>query len=74
MNTSAYQARLEDEVWVAVNGPELVHCESIVREAMAGYWHGRMHFVRRSNKIKSYIHSEAIDSLVNKPARLPFMV
>jgi hypothetical protein len=47
MNTSAYQARLKDEVWMAVNGPEQVHCESIVLEEMAGYWHSHMHFVRR---------------------------
>ena len=28
------QDRLEDEVWVAINGPEVVHCEGIVREAI----------------------------------------
>ena len=57
-----------------MNGPELVHCEAIVREAMATYWEGgRMHFVRRSSHIKSYTHSEAIDSIVKKPPRLPFM-
>ena len=28
------QQRLEDELWVAINGPEVVHCESIVREAV----------------------------------------
>ena len=26
------QKRLEDELWVAINGPEVVHCDSIVRE------------------------------------------
>ena len=25
------QKRLEDELWVAINGPEVVHCDSIVR-------------------------------------------
>ena len=63
-----------DEMWVSVNGPELVHCDPIVREAMANYWGGKMHFVRRSNNIKTYAHSEAIDSIVKKPPRLPFMI
>ena len=34
---------------MAVNGPELVHCDSIVREAMGSYWGGKMHFVRRKS-------------------------
>ena len=32
------QSRLEDEVFVSINGPELVHCDSVVEEANTLYW------------------------------------
>ena len=32
------QGRIEDLMWVSVNGPELAHCEGVVREAMVSYW------------------------------------
>ena len=32
------QKRLEDELWVAINGPEVVHCDSIVREPVKKKW------------------------------------
>ena len=54
---------------------------AVVREAMSSYWSAarmagnrRGYFVRRSENIKSYIVSKAIDQLVSKPPRLPFMV
>ena len=61
---------------MAVNGPELVHCDSIVREAMGSYWGGKMHFVRRKSNpsVKTYSHSEAIDTMVKKPPKFPFML
>ena len=67
------QARLENKVWVAVNGPEVVHCEGIVKEAIKEGLGGG-HFIRRSQNIKTYKVSKAVDSLVNKPAKVPFMV
>ena len=65
---------------VAVNGCEIVHCDSLVKEAMGKYWsnskrrkdlHG--HFVRRSSNIKDYTHSEVVDRLVMKNPRLTIM-
>ena len=32
------QERLEYEMMIAINGPEVVHCDSVVKEAMAMYW------------------------------------
>ena len=68
-------------MWVAINGPEMTHCTSVVREAMSSYWGGarqegnrRGHFVRRSEKIKSYIVSEAVDKIVRKTPKVPFLV
>ena len=67
------QDRLEDEVWVAINGPEVVHCEGIVREAIR-VGEGGGHFIRRGGNIKSYGVSKAVDSLVKKPPKVPFML
>ena len=66
------QQRLEDELWVAINGPEVVHCESIVREAVTK---DGSNFIRRSENIKSWKHgSKSVTSLVSKAPKIPFMV
>ena len=69
------------QMWVAVNGPEMAHCTGVVRDAMASYWSSsklegnrRGHFVRRSEKIKSYTVSETVDSIVNTAPKVPFML
>ena len=69
--------RLDDEVMVAINGPELVHSDDIVDEAMAEYLSKsrrrndkESHFVRRSQHIKSYCISKAVDNIVNAVPRL----
>jgi hypothetical protein len=75
------QSRLDDECMVAINGPELVNCDDVVKESNASYWSkfkregDRLgHFVRRSGKILQFDVSKAIDSHTKKPPRLPFMV
>ena len=67
------QQRLDDQVWVALNGPEVVHCEGVVKEAMM-IREGGSHFIRRSQDIKSYTTSKAVDSIVSKTAKLLFMI
>ena len=66
------QVRLENEVPVAINGPEVQHCQSIVREAMR-VGEGGGHFIR-SNNIKQYTVSKAVDTLAKKKPRVPFML
>ena len=74
------QDRLEQECMVAINGPVEVHCDSVVKEALASYW-GRQtmvanragHWVRRSGDIRQYAISEAVDRIVNLPPSVPFM-
>ena len=68
------QDRLEDEAMVSINGPDLVHADSIIIEALRSYWSESKdknnldgHFVRRSNKIISYNTSRAVDAILNKP-------
>lgn len=77
---SLTQDRLEQECMVAINGPVEVQCDSVVQEALASYW-GRQsmvanragHWVRRSEDIRHYAISEAVDTIVNKPPSVPFM-
>ena len=69
------------QVMVAVNGCEVVHCDSLVKEAMAAYWstskdlaNRQGHFVRRSNRIETYLVSEAVDHQVKKQPKLYVMM
>ena len=75
------QERLEDEIMVAWNGEDPYHCDSVVQEAMNSYWgeckrlvNRGGHFIRRSERIKSYVVSESVDSKKNKPVKLPIMM
>lgn len=64
------QERLEDEVMVAINGPEPTQCEGVVREALRGF---KGHFIRRSQAVQFHTVSKAVDRLVNQAPRVPFM-
>ena len=75
------QQRLEDEVMVAWNGEDTVHCDPLVREALSSYCSSYKrkgfsdgHFVRRSENINPYLVSKTVDNIVNKPAKLPVMM
>jgi hypothetical protein len=75
------QGRLEDEVMVAWNGEDIVHCDPVVKEALANYWsqskqlgNRNGHFIRRSEDINTYVISKAVDSMKKKPAKLDVML
>ena len=75
------QNRLEDETIVSWNGEDVMHCDPIVKEAMRAYIsqykmqsNREGHFVRRNENIKPYLVSEAVDTLMKKPAKLPVML
>jgi hypothetical protein len=62
---------LEEEVCIDWNGPEIQHCDELVKETIdrmhgAGKWH----FVRKSHqsKLKFYRVSEAVDNLQSQPS------
>ena len=66
---------------IAVNGPMVQHCDSIVAESMSTYWNKlgfealhSGHFTRRSDRIKSYTTSEAVDNLNSIQNKTPFIV
>ena len=74
------QERLEDEALFAWNGEDVVHCDPLVREALALYCSKYKkdgdkggHFIRRSENIKAYLVSEAIDTIVKKPVKIPML-
>jgi hypothetical protein len=74
------QARLEHEAMVAINGPEVVHCDPVVKEALSKYWarsrsngDTQGHWVRKSEHIKCYTVSKAVDSIVKKKPKVPLM-
>ena len=75
------QTSLEDEVTIAINGPDIAHCDSVVREAGVEYWKESKdlknrdgHYIRRSENIRSYLVSKSVDGLRNKEPKAPFMV
>ena len=65
------QERLDREMWVAINSPDIAHCEGIVKEAVVEV---DVSFIRRDSNIKSYDVSKAVDTVVNKPAKVPFLL
>ena len=74
------QTTMEDEMWIAINGPEVVYCDSVVLEALKLYWEKSKlagnrdgHYIRRSQNIKDWFISKAVDSLKKKSPKIPFM-
>ena len=74
------QKRLEEEAMIAINGPEVVHCDEVVKEALAAYWADARrvgdrqgHWVRRSSHINAYTVSKSVDALVNQAPEAPIM-
>ena len=55
------QERLDKEMWVAINCPDIAHCEGIVKEAVVEV---DVSFIRRDSNIKSYDLSKAVDTVV----------
>ena len=72
-----------EEFEIAVNGPNLAHCDTVVEEAMKLYWRsksadgvGDWHFVRTSviEKLKNKTgESQVLSRMVNTKNDLPFM-
>ena len=85
-DSNLFLLRLENECMIAINGPADVHCDGVVNEALVSYWGQRNkkyvggggqqggHWVRQWRDMKKYAVSEAVDSLVNKPPNVPFML
>ena len=75
------QERLEYEGMIAINGPQVVHCDVILKEALRAFWskskddqNREGHWIRRGQNIKSYMVSKTVDSLVNKRPAMHIMM
>ena len=74
------QDRLIREGIVAINGPQVVHCDTVVKEGLKSYWSrvkgaGEGHWIRRSRSgIQSYTISKAVDKITSKKPTVKFMV
>ena len=72
-----------EEFEIAVNGPSLAHCETVITEAMDLYWRsktkdglGDWHFFRTTvlERLKKHDEgSEVLDRILKKRNNLPFM-
>ena len=65
---------------IAINGPEVVHCDDMVKEGLDMYWaksrragDRQGHWVRRSEHIKCYTVSKAVVSIVGEKPKVPVM-
>ena len=73
--------RAEMEVCVAVNGPKVQHADSLIRRSLRLMFSQSKslgdrdgHFVRRSENVKDYMVSKAVDGFVNVKNNKNFMV
>ena len=65
------QDRLHQEAMVAINGFDTLHCDNVVKEGLGMFFSRAKregdrlgHFIRRSQNVKSYHVSRAVDSLI----------
>ena len=69
----------DKEFDIAINGPNLVNCDSVVREAMNSYWSERkrswhFHKVSVVERLVSYEHDyKVLDRIKNTSSHLPYM-
>ena len=53
-----------EEVVIAINGPSVVHCDAVVKESLRILIkEDHTHFVRRSEKVKTWLVSKSVDNL-----------
>ena len=74
------QERLDAEAHVAINGPSVQHADNLLQSANKEYWRKFIrpgdregHFVRRSDNVKIWKISKAVDNLMSEGTKLPFM-
>ena len=59
---------------ITINGPEVVHSESVVRESLRLFASQEdIHFIRKSKNIKSWIVSKSVDGLRNSTPKNKLM-
>ena len=72
------EENIQNEMMIACNGPPVQHCMSVVEGAMTRHWMKALrvkdgHFIRRSENVKSFLVSKAVDSVSKKAFVDPIM-
>ena len=71
------EENVNEDFFIAVNGPNLTHCNSVVEEAMQIYWKGSdWHFHQKSlsHHLKEFDgESKVLHRIHNTSSKLPFM-
>ena len=68
-----------EEFEIAINGPNIAHCDSVIKEAMDDYWSGKksswhFHKVSVVERLQNYdLDSKVLDRLKNTHSHLPYM-
>ena len=69
-----------EEFEIYLNGPNIAHCDSVVKEALDNYWSwrkgGAWHFYKVSvvKRLKTYkYNSKVLDKLKNTASHLPYI-
>ena len=56
-----------EEVVKTINGPEVVHCDAVVKETIRVMTkNDTIHFVRKSDNVKPWLVSKSVDNLRKK--------
>jgi len=63
---------VNEAVFVAWNGPEVHHCDNVVRKALDRHFGKSWHFVK-SHPVKPYRVSEAVDNIQAQHPKFPMM-
>ena len=74
------EENIQNEMMIACNGPPVQHCMSVVEGAMTRHWMKALrvkdrggHFIRRSENVKSFLVSKAVDAVSKKAFVDPIM-
>ena len=64
---------LNEGVFVAWNGPEIQHCDNVLRGALNRYFGGKEWHYITSRVVKVHIISQAVDSIQRMPPKFSMM-
>ncbi|CAB4032571.1 Hypothetical predicted protein [Paramuricea clavata] len=71
---SMSEEAVNNELWIACNGPELGGADRILSSALSKYFrHGNWHFVTRKGEQSKLYNSKVINRIISQESRLPFV-
>jgi hypothetical protein len=71
---SMSEEAVNNELWIACNGPELGGADRILSSALSKYFRqGNWHFVTRKGEQSKLYNSKVINRIISQESRLPFV-